>query len=204
VNCTQCGSPAEPGQTCPSCGTLQPLAASGTSPAWGQTPPPPGGGQPADPGSSYPTYGSPASAPPPPGLPSYGAPAAGSGFGAPTGPPPGPGYGQYQAYQPTATAFPSGSKTNGFAIASLICSIAFCFGITPILGIIFGFVARGQIKRSGGAEGGNGLAIAGIIIGFFFVLLWLLYVLLIVIIGVTASTTNNGSLGLLGGFGTLV
>jgi len=202
VNCTQCGSPAEPGQTCPSCGTLHPLAAAGTSPVWGQTPAPPGGGQASDPGSSYPTFGGPTSAPPPPGLPSYGAP--GSGYGAPAGPPPGPNYGQYQSYQPTAIAYPSGAKTNGLAIASLICSIVFCFAITPILGIIFGFVARGQIKNSGGTQGGNGLAVAGIIIGFVGLLLWLLYIVFWVIIGVAATTSNNGSLGLLGGLGTLV
>jgi Domain of unknown function (DUF4190) len=101
-------------------------------------------------------------------------------------------------------AYPSGPKTNGLAIASLICSIVFCFGITPILGIIFGFVARGQIKNSGGAQKGNGLAVAGIIIGCVGLLLWLAYIVFWVIIGVAATTTNNGSLGLLGGFGTLV
>jgi peptidyl-prolyl cis-trans isomerase B (cyclophilin B) len=51
-------------------------------------------------------------------------------------------------------------RTNGFAIASFICSLV-CINI---LGIIFGHVALSQIKRTN--EGGQGLAIAGLIIGY--------------------------------------
>ena len=76
---------------------------------------------------------------------------------------------------PIAAAFPpppppppvaAAPGTNGFAIASLVCSLAtlmFC-GIGSILGIVFGHVARRQIKRTG--EGGAGLASAGLIIGY--------------------------------------
>ena len=61
----------------------------------------------------------------------------------------------------------SGAKTNGLAIASLICSLFFwLYGLPAILAIVFGFVARGQIRRSNGTQGGNGMAVAGIIIGF--------------------------------------
>jgi hypothetical protein len=78
----------------------------------------------------------PPSYPPPPG-----------GYGYP--PPPGPG---------------QGVGTNGMAIASLVCSL---FGwlclIGPMLGLIFGFIALGQIKQTG--QGGRGMAIAGIVIG---------------------------------------
>ena len=70
-------------------------------------------------------------------------------------PPPPGGYG----YPP-----PQGVGTNGMAIASLVCSL---FGwlclIGPILGLIFGFIALGQIKQTG--QGGRGMAIAGIVIG---------------------------------------
>lgn len=170
MNCTQCGAQAEPGQFCPSCGTLQPLApvAAGTNPSWGQAPTGP---------------------PPPPGLPSYGAPAV--GYGAPTGPPPGQ---FYPPYQPTTTVYPTGSKTNGLAIASLVCSLAgfFC-GITAPLGLIFGFVARGQIKRSAGLQTGNGLAIAGIIVGGIICLLIVLWIVLVVAFGTLSFSTNNGN-----------
>lgn len=54
--------------------------------------------------------------------------------------------------------FPQKAKTNGLAIAALVCSF-FC----GILGIILGIVAIGQINKTN--EGGKGLAIAGIAIG---------------------------------------
>ena len=50
-------------------------------------------------------------------------------------------------------------KTNGIAIAALISSF-----FVSVLGIILGFVALSQIKKTG--ENGRGLALAGIIIGF--------------------------------------
>lgn len=96
-------------------------------------------------------------APPPPGStppdPSpYGTPQAG-------GPPQPPPYGAPSDYQP-----PRQAGTNGFAIASLVCA----FVCSP-LGIIFGFVARGQIRRTG--QGGDGLALAGIILSVVFLVL---------------------------------
>ncbi len=73
-----------------------------------------------------------------------------------------PAYGQpYPHYYA-----PPVQKTNGLSIASLVLGLLpICFGITSILAIIFGLVARGQIKRSNGAEGGDGMAIAGVILG---------------------------------------
>lgn len=60
---------------------------------------------------------------------------------------------QYQTSQPS---------TNGFAVASLILGL---LGVS-VLSIVFGFVARSQIRKSNGWERGNGLALAGIILGF--------------------------------------
>ena len=55
-------------------------------------------------------------------------------------------------------------RTNGLAIASLILSLTvFFFG--AILAIIFGVIARRQIRESSGTQGGDGLALAGLIIG---------------------------------------
>jgi hypothetical protein len=57
-------------------------------------------------------------------------------------------------------------KTSGWAKASLISSIIpLLLPIGSILGIIFGFVALGQIKRSSSSLAGQGLAISGIVIG---------------------------------------
>lgn len=55
--------------------------------------------------------------------------------------------------------------TNSLAIASLVLSIlGLCCGIGSIVGIVLGFVARSQIRTSG--QAGDGMALAGIIIGF--------------------------------------
>jgi hypothetical protein len=85
----------------------------------------------------------------------------------PSYPPPPPGGYGYQPPPPGGYGYqppPQGVGTNGMAIASLVCSL---FGwlcvIGPILGLIFGFLALGQIKRTG--QGGRGMAIAGIVIG---------------------------------------
>ncbi|MCV7445172.1 DUF4190 domain-containing protein [Mycobacterium paraense] len=87
--------------------------------------------------------------PPPPGGYGYPPPPAG-GYGYP--PPPG--------YPP-----PQMVGTNGFAVASLVCSLFgwVCMFIGAFLGIIFGFVALSQIRRTG--QKGRGMAIAGIVIG---------------------------------------
>jgi hypothetical protein len=50
----------------------------------------------------------------------------------------------------------------------------FC-AIGSVLAIIFGFVAREQIKRAQGREGGEGMATAGIILGFVAVAAWLVF-----------------------------
>ncbi len=99
--------------------------------------------------------------------------AAGGGWGVPpTGQPP-YGVGGYPqgGYTPYQGGYPAsylpGQRTSGVAVASLICSLVFfLWPLTSIAGIILGFVARSQIKKSGGAEKGAGMALAGIIIGF--------------------------------------
>lgn len=89
-------------------------------------------------------------------------------------PPPGQsGYGSpYPGYQPYYPG-PMPPSTNPWAIASLICSIV---GIS-ILGIIFGHIALGEIRRSNGWQVGRGMALAGLIIGYAEVALGLIFVL---------------------------
>ena len=79
-------------------------------------------------------------------------------------------------------------KTNGLAIASLICSCAGLFFVPAIPGIVLGFVARSQIKRSNGAQRGDGLAIAGIIVGFG----WLVLLALGIDRSGARNTTSSG------------
>jgi hypothetical protein len=85
-----------------------------------------------------------------------------------------------------ATAVPSVAKINGLALASLACGLApFVFGPpAAIPAIVFGHVARRQIKRTG--ERGAGLALAGLLLG------WAMVILLIVLI-VTMSVGMHGT-----------
>ncbi len=55
--------------------------------------------------------------------------------------------------------------TDGFAVASLVCSIVgFVTGLGAVLGIVFGFVARDRMRKSENLSG-RGLALSGIIVG---------------------------------------
>lgn len=56
--------------------------------------------------------------------------------------------------------------TNGFAVASLVLGILWIFWLGSVLALVFGYIAKSQINASGGAQGGRGLAIAGIVLGF--------------------------------------
>lgn len=77
---------------------------------------------------------------------------------------------------------------NGFAVASLACGLAqFMFGpLAAIPAIVFGHVARHQIKRSG--EQGADLALTGLILGWAAVILGVLLIL-----GVAMSAGMHGS-----------
>lgn len=94
----------------------------------------------------------------PPGSPP---PGYGYGYGPPPyGYPPAAPYGAYGSYEYGPP------RNNGLAIAAMVCSFFFfIYGIGGILGIVFGFIARSQIRRSNGTQKGSGMALAGIIIG---------------------------------------
>lgn len=109
--------------------------------------------------------------------PGYEQPATGyappSGYQQPPSYPQTPGYDQAYAYQQPnpygAYAAPMAPKTSGMAIASLVLSLlglVILPFIGPILGVIFGHMALGEIKRSNGTVEGQGLAMAGLIIGY--------------------------------------
>lgn len=116
-------------------------------------PPPPVYGQTYDPyGGQYPVAG-----------PAYGPP--NQHFAAPP-------FGQQGYPQQFPTA---GQRTNGLAIAALVCGLLPFFCVTSIIAIILGHIGLNQVKNSGGAETGEGLALAGLILGYVFVAGWVLY-----------------------------
>jgi hypothetical protein len=95
----------------------------------------------------------------------------------PTAPPAQPAYPAYGQATPGYYAPP----TNTLAILALVLA----FVISPG-GIICGHIALNQIKRTG--EGGRGLAMAGLIIGYVFTGFWVLYIIGIIIFFAWAGT----------------
>jgi hypothetical protein len=91
-----------------------------------------------------------------------------SQFHAPGGqvpPPYGQPYGQ-QSYppQPYGYGYPPPRRTNGLAIASMVLGIVWIYWLGSVLALVFGYVARKQIRERG--ESGDGMAIAGIVLGW--------------------------------------
>lgn len=121
---------------------------------------------------------------PPPKPPPMFAPAP----GAPPQPyaytPPPPQYGQSpgasQQYPPPPPTYPGYQvqRTNSMAIASLILGILWLFWIGSLMALAFGYAGLRQIKTSGGAQTGRGIAIAGIILGWFGVAMLALIIIL--------------------------
>jgi Domain of unknown function (DUF4190) len=172
----------QPGPTWPQASTGQgaELGVEGPPPAYGANQGP-GSAPPAEPGYGANPYGQPAYGAPPynqPTQPGYGAPYGVSPYGQP-------------AYAP------GGASTNGLAIAAFVCSIVGIFFITFIVAIILGFVARAQIRSSGGRQKGDGFALAAVIIGF----AWLAFYVIIFIAGAVGNNSNSSVISLLGVIG---
>jgi hypothetical protein len=145
-------------------------------------PPPPPAGFPPPPAQPPQTQQQPSESMPPPPPPPPGYPPAAP----PTWSP-----GAYPAYSggpAPAYGYPGAAGTDGYAIASLTCSIIalpaiFCYGVPAIiLGLVGFFLGRSALKRiraSGGAKGGHGVATAGWIIGLVAAVIGLLYIIVI-------------------------
>jgi hypothetical protein len=52
------------------------------------------------------------------------------------------------------------------AVASLVLGVMWVYWIGSILALVFGYLARRQIDRAGGRQGGRGMATAGIVLGW--------------------------------------
>ncbi|HWR47349.1 MAG TPA: DUF4190 domain-containing protein [Pseudonocardiaceae bacterium] len=89
-----------------------------------------------------------------------------------------PGYPGAHGY-PGYPGYPIQRPTNGFAIASLVLGIIWIYWIGSILALIFGYIARKQIRERG--EGGGGLAIAGIVLGWVGIGVLALFLIFVVI-----------------------
>jgi Domain of unknown function (DUF4190) len=117
----------------------------------------PYGSQP--PAPTYPGQPSGQFVPPPGGVPPYGQP---YGYGYPYVPP---------------------RRTNGLAVASMVLGILWIYWIGSVLALIFGYIARSQIRERG--EAGDGMAIAGIVLGW----VGIGIVFLVIVFGLAARTS---------------
>src|SRR5664279_266610 len=130
----------------------------GNQPSWGQAPPPP---NPPPPNQPPPNQPPPNQAPPQYGAGPYG--------------PPAPGYG-----------YPPSVPNNGKALASMITgilSIPLCYIglILGIVAIVFAVVAKRDLQAHPGAQGGGGMATAGLVTGIIGTIIWGGFMALIVI-----------------------
>jgi hypothetical protein len=110
-------------------------------------------------------------APPPQGMP----------YGQPMHPPPGAHPAPYG--QPYGYGYPyvTPQRTNGLAIASMVLGILWLYWVGSILALVFGYIARNQIRERG--EAGGGMATAGIVLGW----IGVGFIGLAVVVGIAAS-----------------
>jgi hypothetical protein len=121
----------------------------------------------------------------------------------PAGYPVGPAALPYQAGYPQPYGYPgqppAAAPTSGVAIASLVVSCAGVLGLCAyglggylgVVGAILGHVARRQIRERG--EGGDGLALAGVIIGWLTTAIAVIATVAIVFFVVWAARQESGS-----------
>lgn len=68
-------------------------------------------------------------------------------------------------------------RTNGFAVASLVCALTWMWGVGSVSAIVLGHLALHQIGHSGSLQKGRSAAMAGLILGYLGVLAVILAVL---------------------------
>ena len=193
--CVQCGAGVTPGGATqpPPGGIAPPIQGEGPEPlmsAASEGGPPPGG-EPGAPGTMPPP---PDMMPPPPGVVP---PPPGMLTGPPhtQGPPPPPG-GPVPppGYYPQV---PRPAPTEGMAIASFVMGIGgilVCPLVFGVLAVVFGYIARGHIRESGGHMQGDSFATAGIILGFIQIGIVVLIALIWAIIAIIAATAHSQSM----------
>ncbi len=108
--------------------------------------------------------------------------------------PPPPYHGGAPGYLPPPGYLPAGRRTNPYAIASLVCSLAaLVTGVSAIAGIVLGHIALNKIKETG--DEGRPLAIAGLAVGYGLLVLGGLLIVagiaLLAVFGTIAATTTT-------------
>ncbi len=112
----------------------------------------------------------------------YGQPAQPYGQQPPPYGQPGQPYGQPYGY---GYPYAPPQRTNGLAIASMVLGILWLYWIGSILALVFGYVAKRQIRERG--ETGGGMATAGIVLGW----VGVGFLALAVVLGIASSASSG-------------
>jgi hypothetical protein len=99
--------------------------------------------------------------------------------------PPGQPYPYSPPPPPPPYGYGYGQRTNGLAIASMVLGILWLYWVGSILALIFGYVAKRQIRERG--ESGGGMATAGIVLGW----IGVGFLILFMIIGIIAVASDS-------------
>ena len=83
-------------------------------------------------------------------------------------------------YAAPSTGYAPAPAASGTAVAALV--LAFFF---PVVGLILGYVAKNEIRNSGGTKGGDGMATAAIALGWIFAAIGVIW---IIVVAAGAST----------------
>ncbi|NGO10006.1 DUF1707 and DUF4190 domain-containing protein [Streptomyces sp. HC44] len=77
--------------------------------------------------------------------------------------------------------------TNSKAVGSMVCGVltTMTFGITGLPAVILGHTARAEIRRTG--EGGEGFAMAGLILGWLSVAGWAAFMMILMVASAASS-----------------
>jgi len=74
------------------------------------------------------------------------------------------------------------AETSGKAITSLVCGLLFFIPLVFVGAIVFGHLALSEIRKSGGRLKGHGIAIAGLVLGY----MWIVSIPVVLIIAAIA------------------
>ncbi len=78
--------------------------------------------------------------------------------------------------------------TNGLAIAALVLGILWLWWVGSILAVVFGHIAISQIRQRG--QGGHGMAVAGLVLGYIGLGVLALVIVLTVVVGTTVHSST--------------
>ncbi len=85
-------------------------------------------------------------------------------------------------------------KDSGLAIASLVCGIA-AWTIFPVLAaiaaVITGHMAKKEIRESGNTLGGDGMALAGLLMGYIQLGLFVLVIIVVIFVALFAISAGT-------------